>query len=121
MGAKVRTTKRAMKPPAVVHVYQSGLNYDVYIGRGKDPKTNAYLPFALGNPYSHKLGTLAQFKVDTVEEAIQKYEEWISESPKMLRRIRRELRGKVLGCWCKTKENPNAPCHGDVLLKIANS
>jgi hypothetical protein len=30
--------------------------------------------------------------------------------------IRRELRGKNLACWCQ----PNAICHADVLLKIAN-
>lgn len=28
-----------------------------------------------------------------------------------------ELRGKNLACWCKL----GAPCHADVLLKIANS
>ena len=28
-----------------------------------------------------------------------------------------ELRGKNLGCWCKI----GTPCHGDVLLAIANT
>jgi len=32
------------------------------------------------------------------------------------RRIRDELRGKTLACWCRR----DAPCHGDVLLAIAN-
>lgn len=27
-----------------------------------------------------------------------------------------QLRGRDLACWCK----PGAPCHGDVLLEIAN-
>ena len=27
-----------------------------------------------------------------------------------------ELRGKDLMCWCK----PGAPCHGDILLELAN-
>lgn len=31
--------------------------------------------------------------------------------------IRRELRGKDLMCWCPLGQ----PCHGDVLLEIANS
>jgi hypothetical protein len=31
--------------------------------------------------------------------------------------IRRELRGKNLACWCR----PGEPCHGDVLLEIANA
>ncbi len=28
-----------------------------------------------------------------------------------------KLRGKTLGCWCKTK-GLNIPCHGDVLLEL---
>ena len=32
-------------------------------------------------------------------------------------RIRLDLRGKNLACWCKDGE----PCHADVLLKIANN
>jgi hypothetical protein len=31
--------------------------------------------------------------------------------------VRRKLKGKDLMCWCK----PGDPCHGDVLLRIANS
>lgn len=31
--------------------------------------------------------------------------------------VRRELRGKNLACWCA----PGSPCHGDVLLELANS
>lgn len=31
--------------------------------------------------------------------------------------IRAELAGRSLACWCK----PTAVCHGDVLLKIANT
>jgi hypothetical protein len=31
--------------------------------------------------------------------------------------VRRELGGRDLACWCP----PGAPCHGDVLLAIANS
>ncbi|HSR28229.1 MAG TPA: DUF4326 domain-containing protein [Actinomycetes bacterium] len=30
---------------------------------------------------------------------------------------RAELRGKPVGCWCQLDE----PCHGDVLLRVANS
>lgn len=31
-------------------------------------------------------------------------------------RVRKELKGKNLACWCK----PDSPCHADVLLEIAN-
>ena len=33
-------------------------------------------------------------------------------------RIRRELRGKNLACWCPLD---GLPCHADVLLEIANT
>ena len=65
--------------------------------------------------------TCAQFKVDTVEEAVRRNREDIEKDPAMVAKIKRELKGKRLGCWCKTKKNPNAPCHGDTLLEIANS
>ena len=32
-------------------------------------------------------------------------------------KIRHELKGYNLACWCK----PGAPCHADVLLEIANA
>lgn len=77
--------------------------YDVYIGR----------PSVWGNPFSHKEGTKAKYKVATREEAIAKYEEWILNQPELVERAKKELRGKVLGCWCAP-----LPCHGDVLLKL---
>ena len=83
--------------------------YDVYIGR----------PSKWGNPYSHKDNTKAQFKVDTREEAVWRYEvmmlKWIEDHPDILEEIKKELKGKVLGCWCAPKA-----CHGDILLRLAN-
>jgi len=67
-----------------------------------------------GNPYSHKEGTLAKFKVKTREESIEKYREYILDNPELLAKLS-ELQGKVLGCWCK----PQA-CHGDVLEELSN-
>lgn len=84
----------------VVHIKKA--KYDVYIGR----------PSRWGNPYSHKDGTLAEFKVETREEAISKYEEWIRQRPELMASLH-ELEGKVLGCWCKP-----AACHGDVLIRL---
>lgn len=85
--------------------------FDVYIGR----------PSVWGNPFSHKAGTLAKYRVATVAEAIVRYREWLLNQPRLVEGAKRELKGKVLGCWCKTKKNPEAPCHGDVLADIANS
>lgn len=67
-----------------------------------------------GNPYSHKDGTLAKFKVKTRKESIEKYREYILMNKELLEKLP-ELRGKVLGCWCK----PLA-CHGDILVELLN-
>ena len=88
--------------PKVVHCKKS--KYDVYIGR----------PSKWGNPFSHKEGTLAQFKVETRDEAIKKYEEWFWKQEELVNDIG-ELEGKDLGCWCFPYK-----CHGDFLLKVAN-
>ena len=50
----------------------------------------------------------------TAEEAVRLFR---CEMPEETREAaRRELAGKNLACWCK----PGEPCHGDVLLEIAN-
>ena len=78
--------------------------YDVYIGR----------PSKFGNPYSHIPGA-APWPVDSREDAIRLYEEWIRSQPELMAAAKKELTGKVLGCHCA----PLA-CHGDVLIKICN-
>lgn len=83
--------------------------YDIYIGR----------PGPFGNPYTHKDGEFAK-KVGSVEEAVDKYREYILNKPQLLNRLS-ELKGKKLGCWCKTSKNPNALCHGDVLVELIES
>lgn len=79
--------------------------FDVYIGR----------PGQWGNPFSEKAGTQAEVKVETREEAIACFREWIAQQPELIARVKRDLKGKVLGCWCHPKA-----CHGDVLAEIAN-
>jgi hypothetical protein len=77
----------------------------VYIGR----------PSKWGNPYTHLAGkTRAQFHVDTVEEAVTAYRRWVMAQPELVAALP-ELRGQDLICWCKP-----GPCHGDVLLELAN-
>lgn len=71
--------------------------YDVYIGR----------PSKWGNPFT--IG-----KDGTREEVVCKYREWLLRNEVLSRDIR-TLRGKTLGCWCAPK-----PCHGDVLMELAN-
>ena len=70
----------------------------VYIGR----------PSRYGNPYH--IGPDGN-RV----EVIQKYRDWIENMVSSGRRDLSELRGKDLVCWCKP-----LPCHGDVLVDMAN-
>ena len=77
--------------------------FDIYIGR----------PSFWGNPYSHKEGTKAQYKVDTIEEALEKYEAYIRKSPQHIKMLQ-GLKGKTLGCWCYKPSQ----CHGSVLIKL---
>ncbi len=95
-----------MDKPRVVNVKDKKASYDVYIGR----------PSKWGNKWSHiPFGTLAQYVVDSREEAIRCYEEDALSKPEFIAMIKRELKGKILACYCY----PLA-CHGDFLLKIAN-
>jgi hypothetical protein len=87
----------------VVHCKRD--SYDVYIGR----------PSKWGNPFSHKPGTRALYRVGSVSQAIVAYEEWIKTQPELLASLG-ELKDKVLGCWCKP-----GPCHGDVLARLADA
>lgn len=86
---------------------------DVYIGR-RLAMGGWNLPASKwANPYSLKdCG-------GSVDEAVRRYEEYLmhGEGVWLLDDLE-ELRGKVLGCWCKKK--PTNPCHGDVLVRLLN-
>jgi hypothetical protein len=70
--------------------------FDVYIGR----------PGPWGNPFPLGSETSRQFVID-------QYENWLMSKPSLISKAKRELSGKVLGCYCK----PRA-CHGDVLARV---
>ena len=71
--------------------------HDVYIGRGSK-WGNKFIIGPDGNR----------------EEVIKKYREWILGNKELLSSLH-ELKGKVLGCFCK----PQA-CHGDVLVELVD-
>jgi hypothetical protein len=91
----------------VVVNIRTGARYDVYIGRGS----------VWGNPFTHKplADTKATFQVSDRQAAIEKYEEWIMTQPELLGQINK-LKGLTLGCYCRP-----LPCHGDVLIRLANA
>lgn len=70
---------------SVVHCKKS--EYNIYIGR----------PSKWGNPFSHKPGTLATYKVETRQQAIAAYKQWITTGAgKHLLNDLHELKGKVV-------------------------
>lgn len=79
-------------------------SFDVYIGRGSK----------WGCPYTiiKDRPTLAIEIVDSKEEALSKYRQYVLASPDLMNSLD-ELEGKVLGCFCKPEM-----CHGDVLLEL---
>ena len=82
----------------------NGDEYDVLIAR----------PSKWGNPYTHIKDryTNAKFVVGSRKEAIEKYKEYILNTPELLNSLD-ELKDKRLGCYCKPKS-----CHGDVLIEL---
>ena len=72
----------------------------------KMPRNTIYVgrPSQWGNPFPVKqYGRLV---------AIKMYKHWLIKSVMVLE----DLQGMNLCCWCKLSE----PCHGDILLKLAN-
>ena len=87
----------------VVHKFKS--RFDVYIGRGSKWGN----PFVIGADGNR-------------DEVIEKYRQYLLHNEKLgkdipdnteLLKALPELRGKVLGCWCRPKA-----CHGDVLIEL---
>lgn len=84
----------------VLNKYKDNIpNNAVYIGRGS--------PY--GNPYI--IGIHGNRK-----EVIEKYKIYLFNNNELLMKVKTELVGKDLVCFCKPKS-----CHGDILLSVANS
>lgn len=85
-----------LRLPRVVHLRREP--HDVRIDR----QTHWGNPFAIG-------------KDGTRDQVCAKHEQWFMDDPVAIKLAKRDLRGKVLGCWCAPKR-----CHGDTLLIVAN-
>lgn len=81
----------------VVHV-RSRIPGAIYIGR----------PSTYGNPY-----VIGQD--GSRQEVIEKHRAWLLGQPDLVRRVKEDLAGKVLACFCAP-----LPCHGDTLAELAN-
>jgi len=70
----------------------------IFIGRGT----------SYGNPF--------QIGRDGDRDAVcDNYEKYVENNPALKKKIKENLKGKDLVCFCKPKR-----CHGDYLLKLAN-
>ncbi|MEM1207737.1 MAG: DUF4326 domain-containing protein [Planctomycetota bacterium] len=87
--------------------------------RSKLPPGVRYVgrPTAFGNPI--RVGSRPRGLGRAVQpgEAVRLYREYLARQPKLVERIKRELKGKDLACWCPLDQ----PCHADVLLEVANA
>jgi hypothetical protein len=94
----------------IVHCKES--TYDVLICRGT--------PW--GNPFTYKKKpTKAKWIVSSRKESILSFRKWVFSSmdPEAvwIRDNMHLLKGKTLGCYCKSKHNPKA-CHGEVYADL---
>jgi len=87
---QLRRTKGWQKPPGAVVVSR---------------------PSRWGNPFP-----VDGDAVPDRETSVRLYREWAATDPPALADVVARLGGRDLLCWCP----PAGPCHGDVLLELAN-
>lgn len=97
-----------MAHPRVVNVRQKGAYWNVYVGRGRCPRTGE--AGVWGNPF-----TVEEHGTTGPGNALLRYVDAIAHDAMFLAEVRAQLPGLRLGCWC-------APglCHGDVLARLAD-
>lgn len=87
---------------------------DIYIGRFHQSIQHGILPKSKWyNPY--KIGKILFGTNVTREEALALYKDYILRDSSLMEALP-ELKGKRLGCWCKSLS-----CHGDILAELANN
>lgn len=88
-----------MSRPRVINYRKEGFPPGaIYIGR----------PSPWGNPF--RIG-----RDGTRDEVIHKHFVWLAFQKRLLERLKTELKGKNLVCYCGAGN-----CHGDILLELAN-
>ena len=90
--------------PTVLNFYAVGKQIPagaVYVGRGRGSTHGN--PFVIG-------------KDGDRDDVIAKHRAWLLSQPELVERVKRELRGMDLVCFCAPKA-----CHADTLVEVANS
>jgi hypothetical protein len=49
-------------------------------------------------------------------DGVERFRQYLAERPLLREKMKRELRGKTLACWCAE----DVECHVDVILEIVN-
>jgi hypothetical protein len=107
VGTKMGDTAEATRVVNVRYTF-----CDVYIGRAMPHYGLARSKWA--NPYKEGCH-------GTRREVIERYRAYLLDSPDLLAALP-ELRGKVLGCWCRPIEGFRGRllCHGQILAGLAD-
>ncbi len=98
-------TKNLKKITKVVNLYKE--SYDVYIGRAGKGRCGYF-----GNPFIVESEKDRENCLDNF--AVYFYER-LNDDPKFKKNVE-QLRGKILGCFCKPKS-----CHGDIIADWLNA
>lgn len=98
--------------PRLVNVATAGAEWDVYVGRGNCPRRGPAGRTRFGNPWP-----VARYGVDAMKRYLDHVEKLLKTVPAFGAAVR-ELRGKVLGCWCVGRY---PCCHGEVLARLADA
>ena len=92
---------------SVVNIKNNNNDFDIYIGRFNPWRRLPQSPFA--NPFVLN-------KDRDRDDSMEMYRIWLFMQPDLMEKARKDLRGKVLGCWCKPEL-----CHGDILAQVSDS
>lgn len=98
-----------MRRTQVIHIRDAGqypVEELVYIGRGHCPITGKRGEW--GNNFI--IGAQG-----TREEVVEKHRQMLRRRPDLVAKIRRELRGRILMCYCAPRL-----CHGHTLARVAD-
>lgn len=98
--------------PRLVNVMDPAAEWDVYVGRGNCPRRGPSGRTRFGNPW-----TVARYGHEAMTRYLDHVENLLKTVPAFGAAVR-ELRGKVLGCWCVGRY---PCCHGEVLARLADA
>jgi len=99
-----RTSQEEREAVAHLVVHCRRKPFDVYIGRGGRHELKESI---WGNPF--RLKSEAERN-----QVCENFETYLLNNPTLLAKVK-DLKGKVLGCWCSPRR-----CHGHTLAALAN-